>query len=322
MSALGRVGSRLVEPLWLGTALARARAVPAPERERFRTLAIAALRRAEAARALRHDEHDVAALSLERDAAALLLSALATIHAGHDGSVMAPSAAWATLDSLLQQKLLSDPPATLERTRELLASDDVLTLENLSPPRARAARAAVARTLSWLRGAIEARSERELRHTRVVRTSLFVLALGVLPFAGRWLLGPPNLAIYHPATASSLRSGGAPLGTLTDGTSKGAPVVTMQQDTPWLRVDLLDPATLQDVVVHLPAKQPSDMFPLVLELSDDDEGFAQVARLPAPPADRTPWRVPLAGRRARYVRLLHPGTGSLAVTELEVHGRK
>jgi len=320
MSLLGRAGQRALEPIWLGEALGRARALPAERAERIRSLGAAAHRRARAAGALRHDEHDVAALGLEREAALLAIAALAAAHSEHDGDLPSPARARALLEELAPK--LRAAPAGIELAREVLLADDALSLDALTPARARAARASSVKLLSWLLGNVEVRAPRELRWARVLRVAAAVLvALGALPLGVWWILKPPNLALHHPVAISAQRPGSGAPAALTDGVIREQrPVLTLDQDSPWARVDLLDPSSLRSVVVHAPSNAPQPMLPLVLEISDDDSTFAEVATR-AQPIDGH-WRIDLDGRKARYVRLRHPGPGSLALNEIEVFGHR
>lgn len=318
MSVLARAGRRIIEPVWLGEALSRAKSMPEAQADAIRGLILAARRRARAARALGLDEHDIAALALERDASALAISALVAAR-GSEARSLSHAEAWTALDRLDIAK-----PDHLARTRELFGAEDPLALDRLTPKQARAARVSTERTLRWLLGALEPRTPRAIRVSRVLRVALAAVVIGGgLPLAIWWLLRPPNLAIQHPVAASSLRPGTPKPEALTDGnTGEARPVMTLDQDSPWFRVDLLDQATLERIVLHVPPDPAPAMFPLVIELSQDDQTYSPVATLERAPAKKKVWRLSLAGRRARYVRLRHPGAGHLAFHEIEVFGRK
>ena len=306
---------RLLEPVWLGRALDRAQKLPADRAEPTRKLGLAALHRARAAAALTDERHDAAALGLEREAAALAISALLTERGDHDGTPLEPADAWKQLGTTLD-----GAPRHLEQAREILAAEDPLSIEQLSPKQARLARAHTSKALGWLLGALEMRTPREIRFARFVRGAATVLAVLVaVPTAIWWIRRPPNVALFHPVVASSMRPGSAPFDTVTDGSSSGRPAMTRDEASAWVRVDLLDQVRLVGVVAHAPKPPPPTMFPLVLEVSDDDIHFTEVATWKAP---GTEWRVGLGGRPGRYVKLRHPGAGMVALTEVQVFGRK
>jgi len=306
---------RLLEPVWLGHALRRAKELPAERAESVRKLGLAAVHRARAAAALTDERHDVAALGLEREAAALAISALLTERGDHDGSALEPAEAW--------RRLATPPPRApreLGAAQEVLAAEDALSLERLDARRARMARARTTKVVGWLLRALEVRSPAEIRLARWLRTTAAVLIVaGGLPAAIWWIRRPPNVALFHPVAASSQRPGSLKFDVLTDGSSRGKPAMTRDEPSPWVRVDLLDDVRLVGVVVHAPPQPPPTMFPLVLEVSDDDRQFTEIATWKGPGPE---WRIGLAGRRGRYVKLRHPGTGMLSLTEIEVFGRK
>lgn len=99
---------------------------------------------------------------------------------------------------------------------------------------------------------------------------------------------------------------------------------TRRERGPWVWLDLRSATRLDTVVVT----GRSDCcwgyadLPLVLEVSDDDERFTEVARRLVPFSDRDPWRIDLRGARGRYLRLRVDGNrrAQIVLAEIEVYG--
>ena len=310
---MGRsLAARALEPLTLRRAAALSASYPEERRDRIRELGSASARRALAARAMRQDENDIAALALEREAAALAISAWLVARGEHDGRPLPPDEAWARLGPV------PDAPAALETARVWLASKEDLALDRLRPREARRLRASTARALGWLLDQIEVRTPREVKWARVRRIvgTLVTTVSGVLLFL--WLfVFPWNVAAHKPVQVSSQRSGVGKSAVLTDGETGRVLFGTTHQEQPWVRIDLLDPFVISKVVIY---SANGSAVPLVVELSDDDRHWTEVAR---GGSDRVPrWQLGFAKRRARYVRLRHPDTGMLSLSEVEVLGRR
>lgn len=303
------LAKRLGEPLWLGRAMERARAFDGPHAARARSLAAAARRRVDAARSLKSDDQDVAALRLCHEAALLALAALATTRGEPTEPLPPASVLWA------QAADLPGRPPSFDAASALLATDDLMAFDTLGDPRR--ARRLIAPTLDFLLALAEPRTRRELVLARVMRLSS-VVAIGVgLVWLALWLfVWPTNEALYKPVAVSSLARGSAPPDTLTDGAQSERACSTDRQAQPWVRVDLLNHVAIDSVRV---AVRPDISLPLVLEVSDDDRKFREVSVRHEPvPTGR--WRVSLGKQRARFVRVRHPGEGVLALREVEVWG--
>jgi F5/8 type C domain-containing protein len=98
---------------------------------------------------------------------------------------------------------------------------------------------------------------------------------------------------------------------------------TQRESRPWVRLDLQAPTRLTRVVVtgRRDCCWGADDLPLVLELSDDDRRFEEVARRDIPLSDRDPWRIDLAGAEARYLRVrVKASRAQLVLSEIEVFG--
>lgn len=298
-----------LEPLLLTRAIARARAVPEATRPRAGALGKAAFARRRAARALRTEEHDAAALSLEREAARLAISALVAARGETFEREPSASEVWARLPAL------PDAPAGLAEARTLLASDDPLAFDGLSLAEAARARARVAPVVDWLLAQAEPRTEHELRWLRVVRWAAVAGGVAAAVWLVLWLfVFPRNEAERKPVAQSTVRSGTANPDVLTDGERRGRISSTDRQTQPWVRVDLLNRVAIERVEVF---GNVDTSVPLVLELSDDDQRFAEVA-VQKEPLTKGHWRADLHGKRGRFLRLRHTGTGQLALSEIEV----
>jgi hypothetical protein len=306
-----RLAQRLGEPLLLTRALARARAIPAEHADRARALGAAARRRAAAAAALRNDEQAIAALRLDQEAAGLALAAVLA-QRGELGDETPPvSVLWSGAAAL------SDPPPNFPAACAILSNDDPVAADARGSVGALRARREIAPTLRWLLALAEPRSARELVVTRVFRVIALALCTAAAAWLALWLfVWPSNEALHKPVVMSSLVRGAAPTATLTDGAESGEASTTVRQADPWARIDLMNHVAIESVRVHVRAETSR---PLLLEVSDDDRKFTEVARrIDAVGTGR--WRVVLGKKRARFVRLRHPGEGVLSVSEIEVWG--
>ena len=234
MGLTGFARRRLIEPIWLGAAMSRAERTPLDARPRVAELGRAARRSSAAARRLRSDEHDIAALALERRAFCFAVTALDAASGAPGEGVLTPSAAWARYEARLGAK-------NRDELRAVLATDDALALERLDPRGARRARLALERVLAELLDLAEPRSPRELRVSRVLRSAV----LGFVVFGGIALalwagLAPHHVGRYKPVSSSSLRQGSQPIAVLTDDTAASNNVAsTAVEESPWVRVDSL-----------------------------------------------------------------------------------
>jgi len=224
-------------------------------------------------------------------------------------------------------------PSDDARVRAALASTDTLYLDRLSPEDAERARWALDRAATMLRRTVEARS---LPHLRGARWGRIAAALLVLAYAAwtlvRVFVLPKNIALDKPVRASSRERGPSPNGApspdpkeLVDGdlgTSYG--VRTAVEDNPSVVIDLLDTYWIQTVKVHnrIDGWASDDCLPLVLEVSVDGAQWNEVARRTEHFEAKPPWVVNASGRGARYVRLRVDHHGYLALSEVEVYGRK
>jgi F5/8 type C domain-containing protein len=166
---------------------------------------------------------------------------------------------------------------------------------------------------------------------RVAAVRWLVLLTGACALG--WTLWSPsrNLARGKPISMSSSceqrpEYSALPAGAerLIDGKKDRAyDACTRRESRPWVRLDLQAPTRLTRVVVtgRRDCCWGSDSLPLVLELSDDDQSFREVARRDIPTSDRDPWRIDLRGAEARYLRLrVKASRAELVLSEIEVFG--
>jgi hypothetical protein len=306
----------LVEPLWLARALARAETVGDSKRGRVRQLAGAAARRHDAARALRDDLLDAGALMLEREAFRLAVSAHSALH-GEAGDPLPSAQAWQELE----RGLVPISACDNAEARVALASDDALAIDALSPRAARQARIASERIVSSLLRALEWRTPLEIRRVRQLRmAALGCAVIGLGAFGAFAIHYTANVARFKAPSASGVAPGSPPATVLTDGEIGPGNVLRVAPgESPWVSVDLLGRFRLSRVVIHPGVASPADMLPLALEISTDNERWTEVGTRRAPLAQNGIWTVELGGRAVRWLRVRHPGHGSLALSEIEAY---
>lgn len=92
---------------------------------------------------------------------------------------------------------------------------------------------------------------------------------------------------------------------------------TKQEKTPWFEVDLASVKSFSEVLVHNRTDSfPERAVPLVLELSDDQKSWREVARMKEP---FQTWKVAVPGGKARYLRLRVDRTSILHLEGVEVY---
>ncbi len=309
------------EPLFLARAARRAEACPPARRERLRRLADAARARHTAALELRREEVRGAALALEREACALAITALLVARGEHDGdAALSGPEAWARLDRL--EGVIA--PASVTPARELLADPDPLAPERLVTDPV-AVRDAAAATFDWLQAQYEPRSPRQIVMQRRLRLGAVALGALLLVAAGvAWARRPTNVARGRPVLVSSQHPAAPDPQEVVDGSRRGHfGVHTDQDDPPWVEVDLGAVYRVSRVViVNRGDGYFDEVLPLALQLSEDEHTWQEVAVRHQRFTQWEPWRVSLHQERARYVRVIKPEAGYIALSEIEVYGRR
>lgn len=193
----------------------------------------------------------------------------------------------------------------------------------------------------WTEWLLDLRSERE---RRLRRRLVLAGAIAAVVLAGYAILKDRNLALDKTVTASSIGPytpvpppGKDRLSRLVDGVRIERTAIgvewahgthaggTERQLHPWITIDLGRIRKINQVVVY----NRSDCcwgladVPVALQLSNDNQTFVTVATRAEEYSDEFPWKQPVGGRRARFVRLWSPSESpkELVLSEIEVYGR-
>jgi hypothetical protein len=273
----------------------------------------------------RRASHPVPAALLLRDAVVQLQRAIeAARDAGADDEALAAR-------ELPLPALPPDParpraePSDDARVRAALASRDPLYFDGLRPEDVERARWALDRAATLLRRRVEARSLGYVRATRWGRWAAVgvVLAWALLAFARAKLL-PQDIAFGKPVHPSSQKAPPPDEQTIVDGsTGTSVGVHTSVEDNPNVVIDLEAPYWLSTIKVYNRMDGWfDDCLPLVVEVSMDGKTFDEVARRETHFGTSPPWIVDAGGRLGRYVRLRVARKSYLALSEVEVFGKK
>jgi hypothetical protein len=321
-----RIISRLRDHLLLARARETVTAYATTQQVGIRRLFDAAERRARAAGELCDDKHMPVALGLLSEAsrcyaAALLLSR----DPAFEPADLDSSALFDRLDALVAEGSVGPAPDGYQAARELLSQRNPLKFDDFSPADLSASRETIDPTLQWLRDLIEPRTLGELTRAGVARIATAVAATVGCVFVLSWLvalaLRPPNVALNRPVTASSQWPGSSAPAGATNGeieTAYGA--ATNSENNPWIRVDLTEPYNLHSITVHQRADgHHAQGFPMCVDISENEKDWAELGCRTDPSAGD--WTTSTK-RRARYVRVRSVGVKLLALTEIEVRGRK
>jgi hypothetical protein len=217
-------------------------------------------------------------------------------------------------------------PTDDARVRAALASSDPLYFDRLSPEDGERARVALDRAAGFLRRRVEARSVTHLRGARWGRRGAVLLVLGWALFVLlRAKLVAPDVALGKPVHPSSRKPGSPDPKELVDGdlgTSYG--VFTNVEDSPSVVIDLQWKYWVDTVKVHnrVDGWQVDDCLPLVVELSQDGTHWDEVGRRVEHFEGDPPWVVHAGGRPAHFVRVRVDRKSYLALSEVEVYGKK
>ncbi len=216
-------------------------------------------------------------------------------------------------------------PSDDARVRAAIASRDPLYFDGLSSEDVERARWALDRAGSMLRRRVESRTLVAVRGTRWGRlAAVTVLVLwGALAVAKAKLL-PKNIAFGKPVHPSSLAEALPSGPELVDGdTGDSYAFKTREEDSPNVVIDLEGIYWIDTIKVHNRVDGWfDDCLPLVLEVSRDGNNWDEVARRDRHFDANPPWVVEAGGRGARMVRLRVARHSSLALSEVEVYGKR
>jgi hypothetical protein len=216
-------------------------------------------------------------------------------------------------------------PTDDARARDALASRDPLYFDRLSAEDAERARWALDRAAVMVRARVEARSVTNVRATRWGRWAALVLLVGYAILAVvRATVLPKNLALNKPVHPSSRKHNPPDGRELVDGeigTSFG--LHTNVEDNPNVVIDLQDKYWIDSVKVHNRVDGWfDDCLPLVVELSVDGQKWDEIGRREDHFDASPPWTVNGRGKPASFVRVRVDRHSYLALSEIEVYGKK
>jgi hypothetical protein len=216
-------------------------------------------------------------------------------------------------------------PSDDARVRAAIASRDPLYFDGLPAEDVERARWALDRAASMLRRNVEPRTLVAVRGTRWGRlAAVAVLVLwGAVALAKAKLL-PKNVALGKPVHPSSLAEAIPNGRELVDGdTGDGYAFKTREEESPNVVIDLEGIYWVDTIKVHNRVDGWfDDCLPLVVEISRDGNKWDEVARRDRHFDANPPWVVEAGGRGARFVRLRVPRHASLALSEVEVYGKR
>jgi hypothetical protein len=318
------------------------RAYPAAAHERIRTHFRAAERRLFAAKRLAMGAvHGVSAAGLLRDAVAQYLFAIDIARrAAEPGAEAHADAPPAALD--LGEAMPELPPEPADtgrpvigmtddaRVRAALASRDALYFDRLSPEDVERSRWALERAASMLRRRVEPRTLPRLRLLRAARlVAAGVASTVALVATVRAATAPVDIARGKPVRPSSYHVNPPDGHELVDGeigTSFG--VHTNIEDNANVVIDLIDTYRVTTVKVYNRVDGWfDDILPVLVEVSIDGTTYKEIGRREEHFGTSPPWIIDARARSpqgepARYVRVRVPRRGYIALSEVEVFGKK
>ncbi len=299
MSAVRAFFVGLREVFTLERAEARALSLDETERARRKRFVRAARDRWNAANKL---TRPVAAIVLLREALSLALKA----------------ASDAPLADLASAHVSAED---IERAARLLAPQAPLAIDEIPFVEAEAVRVALERCLAAVLRTVDTRTVTAVRALRLSRplAVLALIAWLVVPYAQtHWMVH--DVALEKVVTSSPLRGESPSADHVVDGKTRGPfDIATVITDHAYVMVDLGEVYAIERVrVVNRQDGWFDDILPVAMEISEDGAQFANVGRKDE---HFETWTVELAGRRGRFVRLIKPDHGYIAINELEVYAR-
>ncbi len=198
-------------------------------------------------------------------------------------------------------------------------------LDRMDGESAEAMSQALDTAVAALRSDVEARTVAHLQVTRGLKIALaavVVLALGY--GVARSLYASPNVALGKPVTASS-RWAGTPAGQeVVDGNTGGTfGIHTQTEENPWVAIDLGGNYALYEARIYNRGDGWfDDALPMAFEVSDDGATYQEIERRTTSFSQSAPWILKLPNRRARFVRVRIPRKSQVALSEIEVFGRR
>jgi len=216
-------------------------------------------------------------------------------------------------------------PTDDARVRAALSSHDSLYFDGLSPEDAERARWALDRAATVVRRGVEGRSLAHVRGTRWGRLAALLLLIGYAAFAiTRATVLPRNIALGKPVHPSSRKHNPPDGHELVDGEiGSSFGIHTNIEDSPNVVIDLQSGYWIDSVRVYNRVDGWfDDCLPLVVELSQDGTKWDAIGRREQHFDASPPWVVNGAGRPAQFVRIRVDRKSYLAISEVEVFGKK
>ena len=306
MSAVRAFFFGLRETFVLSHAEGRAAAIDATERARRDRHLRAARARWNAARKL---TSPIAAIVLLRDALRFALAARA-----EQGEPVDVGAALATLTPPLHRE-------DVERVATFFAPASPFAIDDLLFADAEAVRGSYEACVAAILGAVDTRSVFTVRALRIARFTAIGLLVAWLVFMfvrARYMLH--DVALRKVVTSSPLRGESPTPDHVVDGKTRGTfDIATADAEHAFVMVDLGEVYAVDHVrVVNRGDGWFDDILPVVLDVSEDGAHFETVARRDE---HFDAWTIGLGGRHVRFVRLIKPDRGYIALNEIEVYAR-
>jgi hypothetical protein len=216
-------------------------------------------------------------------------------------------------------------PTDDARVRAALSSPDPLYFDRLSAEDAERSRWALDRAATLVRRGVEARSLTHVRGARWGRLAAVLLLVGYATFAiVRATVFPRNIALGKPVHPSSRKHNPPDGKELVDGeigTSFG--IHTNIEDSPNVVIDLQARYWIDTVRVYNRVDGwYDDSLPLVVELSQDGTKWDEIGRREEHFDASPPWVIDGRGKPAQFVRVRVARKSYLALSEVEVFGKK
>jgi len=312
---------RLLEPILLRHAEKIAESTNAEKREQIAPLHRAAKSRIDATRELRGEGENAAAISLQRQAFALAVTAALASKGDLDGKTpLTTSEAWARLGELGEA-----PSAERASLETLMKDDDPLAGDRLDPKQADEARIALDAVIAWAMSKVEPRTVRAIKAQRVIRT--IGLSLGfivLLTAAVVWAVSYPNVARGKPVRASSRYPNSPEPAGATDGIrGNGFGVHTNVEERPWVEIDLGAVYLIRRIeVFHRSDGYQEESLPMTLEISEDRSRWTEIGTRAQAFTAKDPWKSVVDRQRAQFVRVSVRRKTYLSLSEIEVYGSK
>ncbi len=209
----------------------------------------------------------------------------------------------------------------IARAERFLAPIAPLSIDELPFAEVEAVRLSLERCVAAVLRAVDTRTVVAVRALRIARpiAVLAFVAWLVVPYARtHWMIH--DVALGKVVTSSPLRGESPSADHVVDGKTRGTfDIATVITDHAFVMVDLGETYAIDHVrVVNRGDGWFDDILPVSLEISEDGAQFTNVARKDD---HFETWTVALGGRRARFVRLIKPDHGYIAINELEVYAR-